>query len=763
MILLPVVLAGLFALSTCTFLIARALRRDTGYVLAAAFAASAAAFAIQTGDVAGGRALEWSASWVPSLGLRFSLVLDGLALLFALIILGVGAAVMAYSARYFKPEDDTGRIYALLTAFAASMLGLVLAGDVILMYVFWELTSITSFFLIGGGGRGAAEARRAFLVTGLGGLSLLAGVLLMASVAGSTEISEMIAGATAITNSAAAPWIVVLLLIGAFTKSAQVPFHFWLPGAMVAPTPVSTYLHAATMVKAGLYLLARFTPVFGGEPLWFYPIVFVGLTTALTGAVLALKQHDLKALLAYSTVSQLGWLTALIGIGTFGAITAASVHLAAHALYKATLFMITGIIDREAGSRDIRELSGLYRAMPITAATMGVAALSMAGFPPLLGFISKEESFTAFLGAPGAEWLAPAVAGVAVVAASVTFAYGARIFDEAFTGPLRQPLYEPRISFLWPAAVTAFAGLGFGIASRAIDGLALRAATEAAPVPPEIGHIALWHGFTPALGMSLLTILGGTLLFAARAPVGGRLARVRLRSPGAVAFDRIHDLMVASGKKAAAPFLSSVPAVQFAWIFAALAAAGAGAAAFGPALPEEAPPPSEVADWFVVVLLMVVCVGIARARARLAAVALLGLTGFLVTVFYVLLGAPDLALTQVLVETLTVALVVLVFRRLPREFHPVARLRRRFAAIVAVAAGAAAFAGSYTLLGRREASEVGEYLLRAGPEDAGGNNVVNTILVDFRALDTFGEITVLSMAAVGVYVLVLHTRQTERK
>lgn len=316
---------------------------------------------------------------------------------------------------------------------------------------------------------------------------------------------------------------------------------------------------------------------------------------------------------------------------------------------------------------------------------------------------------------------------------------------------------------MWPAAATAFAGFAFGIANGAIDGLALRAATEAAPVPPDPGHIALWHGFTPALGMSVLTIVGGTLLFTARAPVGRTLARVRLRNPGAVIFDRVHDLVVAGGKKAGAPFLSRVPAVQFAWIFAAVAAAVAGAAVSARALPDEAPPPSEVADWFVVVLLMVVCIGIARARARLAAVALLGLTGFLVTVFYVLLGAPDLALTQVLVETLTVALVVLVFRRLPREFHPVPRLRRMSAAVVAVAAGVVAFAGSYTLLGRRAPSEVGEYLLRAGPEDAGGNNVVNTILVDFRALDTFGEITVLAMAAVGVYVLVLHTRRTERK
>lgn len=757
MILLPVVVAGLFALSALIPAIAHRLRRDTGYVVAAVFAAAAALFALQLGDVSGGRGIEWSTTWVPSLGIRFSLVLDGLALLFVLIILGIGAAVMAYSARYFRPEDDTGYVYALLTAFAASMLGLVLAGDAILMFVFWELTSITSFFLIGGTGKGSSEALRAFLVTGVGGLALFAGLLLMASVTGTFQISDMIEGGDALREHALAAWIIVFLLAGAFTKSAQVPFHFWLPGAMVAPTPVSTYLHAATMVKAGIYLLARFTPLFGGEPLWFYPTVFVGLATALTGAVLALKQYDLKALLAYSTVSQLGWLTALVGLGTAGAVVAASVHLAAHALYKSTLFMITGIIDREAGSRNIGELSGLYRAMPVTATTMGVAALSMAGFPPLLGFISKEQSFTAFLEAPGAEWVAAAASVLAVVAAAVTFAYGARIFDEAFTGPLRQPLYEPRVSFLWPAAATALGGLAFGVAHGAVDGVARRAASEATPGTDAVDHIALWHGVTPALGMSVATIAGGTLLFATRAPVGRLLARLPRYTAGAPVFDRLYDLVVAAGRRIGAPFLSRTPGVHFAWILGAIVAALAGAASVG-GLPDGPPPPSPALDWFVVALLGAVCVGVARARTRLAAVALLGLTGFLIAVLYVLLGAPDLALTQVLVETLTVALIVLVFRRLPKDFHVVPRVRRATAAAAGLGAGAVAFAGTYLLLGRRKESQVARYYLQAGPDEAGGKNVVNTILVDFRALDTFGEITVLAIAAIGVYVLVVHAR-----
>ncbi|HVL64021.1 MAG TPA: hydrogen gas-evolving membrane-bound hydrogenase subunit E [Actinomycetota bacterium] len=757
MTLLPVVLTGLFLLAAAAPALSRFLRRDTGYVLAAAFAAAAAALAAQGVGVARGRGLEWSAEWVPSLGVRLSLVLDGLALLFCLVILGIGALVLAYSARYFRPEEETGRIYALLVAFAAAMVGLVLAGDAIALFVFWELTSITSFFLIGGTGKGGRGATHAFLVTGLGGLCLFGGLVIMGVAAGSFELKAMAEAAGSIRAHDLGTAALILVLAGAFTKSAQFPLHFWLPGAMVAPTPVSTYLHAATMVKGGIYLLARFTPVFGGEPIWLYATVGVGLTTAVVGAMIALKQYDLKALLAYSTVSQLGWLTALVGLGTVASITAATVHIAAHALYKATLFMVTGIIDKEAGSRDIRELSGLFRAMPLTAAATGLAALSMAGFPPLLGFISKEESFAAFLGAPGGDWLGPASAAVSVAAAAVTFAYGARIFDEAFTGPLQQPLYEPRLSFLWPPALAAVAGLGLGIGFPLIDALALQAATEVTGVAAD-HHISLWHGWTPALALSIVTILTGTLLFAVRAPLGRLLARARTAGAAAT-FDRVYDGVIVVGKAAGKPFASRAPAVHFRWVLVALALSLSLAVASGAPAAAGSPPESARLDWLVVGLLGAVCVGVARARRRLAAVALLGLAGFLVALFYVMLGAPDLALTQLLVETLTVVLVVLVFRRLPGEFHAVGAVRRGAAAVIAGLSGIVAFAGAYLLLGRRGLSEAGRYYLRAGPEEAAGKNVVNTILVDFRALDTLGEIVVLAVAAIGVYALARYARR----
>jgi len=709
------VLAASFATAAVAPLLARWFGRNTGYALGMLYAAGGAILAAQAPAIVRGEPIVASMEWIPSLDVRLSISLDGLSLLFSLLILWIGAIVSVYSARYFSPGGSVGRHYGLMSLFAASMLGLVLSDNVIAMFVFWELTSITSFFLIGGNGKtGSKQAMRAFLVTGLGGLALLGGLLLMSVVAGSTSLREIFAGGSAIVDHAAAPAIMALIILGAFTKSAQMPFHFWLPGAMVAPTPVSTYLHSATMVKAGIYLLARMSPLFGGQRGWMIPIVLTGLITALA---------------------------------------AAAAHTMAHALYKATLFMIVGVVDHQAGGRDIRELHGLGRMMPITATVAALAAMSMAGLPPFFGFVSKEESFGALLAAPGAGWIAPVAAALAVLASMLTFAYSARLIEGAFGGQPTRPLAEPPRGLLAPAAVTAVAGLVLTGALPRLISLLDRIAQDAVGTA---GHVkfALWHGITPALGLSVITITGGLALYALRRRIDTGFDRVRLPASGTGSFDAVYDTIVAAGRAAGRPFISRAAAIHASWVLGAVIVAAGGAwLAYRTAQPPPvAATPGE--DWLIVALIAVAAGAAIRARSRIAAVALIGATGFLIAVLYVLLGAPDLALTQLLVETLTVTLVVMVFRRLPRRFEPVRGARRLRAAGIAIVTGTLAGAAAYAFAGRRPLSDVAGYYLEAAEPVTGGSNVVNTILVDFRALDTLGEITVLAVAALGVYALV---------
>lgn len=760
--LLPIALLVLGGLAALAPPLVRRLGHNFGYLSSAVFGVLALSFVVAGSGALGGDVDRFTYDWLPALGVRFSLVLDGLALLFALLILVIGALVMAYSARYFsEPPSSLGGTYAWLCLFAASMLGLVLAGDAILLFVFWEMTTISSFFLIGGrGGDNRAPATRALLVTGIGSLALLLSLVLMASMAGDFAIQSILASSGDIAESSLAPLIFVSLLLGAFTKSAQVPFHFWLPGAMVAPTPISTYLHAATMVKAGIYLLARFTPLLA-DTQWRYVVIAVGVATAFYGAAIALKQHDLKALLAYSTVSQLGFLMALIGIGTFAALAAACVHILAHGLYKATLFMVVGVIDKEAGSRDLRELSGLRRAMPRTAVVTGLAGLSMAGVPPLLGFISKEEAFIALTEAPG-NGSGMALTTALMVAASIfTFAYSARIFYGAFEGPRKQELFEPAMSFIAPAAITSLGGLALGAAVFALDPLVGAAAGDATGSGEAI-QLALWHGFTPALALSTLTIAVGSAFLFARDRVDALLDRLSAGIRGDEAWDRMYDSTVSLGTVTGEPFLADAPRRHLSWIAVALLALTLGAFVVTDFTPEGSPAGSATADWVVLALLLGSTLGVAGASNRMAAAALLGTTGFLIALTFALLGAPDLVLTQLLVETLTVVLVVLVFRRLPRSFHPTSRRRHRAGLALGTSLGLSAVAVTWLLAGRRGLSEVGSYYLESAPEEAGGDNVVNTILVDYRALDTLGEITVLAIAAVGVFVLVSKPRRRSR-
>jgi multicomponent Na+:H+ antiporter subunit A len=734
-------------------LLVRMLGRNAAYPLAVAFLVAAGLLAGEIPELTEGTAVTSSLPWVPSLGISASLYVDGLAMFFAQLVLLIGAVVLAYSARYLEPDAPVGRVLTLMVLFAASMLGFVLAGDLVLLFVCWELTSITSFLLIGGKGTsGSGPALRALIVTAVGGLALLAGVVLLAIAAGSTDLGILLSSPSLIRDSALGPAAAVAVVLAVVTKSAQVPFHFWLPGAMVAPTPVSAYLHAATLVKAGIYLLLRTTPLFSGSDGWLYGLTLLGLVTAVFGAATALRQTDLKALLAYSTVSQLGFLIALIGLGTTAAIQAAVLHTAAHALYKGTLFMAAGVIDEQTGSRDIRRLSGLRRTMPVTAAVTGIAGLSMAGVPPLVGFVSKEEAFKAFLEAPGAGWFGPLAAGLALASTVLTFAYGLRIFTGVFLGPSTPGPVEASRSFLAPAVLTGLTGLVLGIGAAQLNPAVSRVAADTLAGPVEV-DLALWHGFTPALALSAATIVGGMLLWHRRTAVDAALDRIEPRWSGDAAFDRCYDATLALGARVAQPWDSDAPARHIAIPILALCVLGVGAFVVAGGLPAAPIGTTRTADWFFVGVAVPLLLGLMLTRSPFTAVTLLGVTGFLVAGWFLLAGGPDLALTQLLVETLTVLLVILVLRRLPDRWATVPHGRRRSSAALAIAAGGIAGFSTLVLTGARDRSDVAQYVLDNAEAETGGTNVVNTVLVDFRALDTLGETAVVAAAALGLGVL----------
>ena len=752
MLLAVLLLMGLLA--AVAPVLDRLLGRNAGFVLSAGFLGAGALALSEAPAVLRGEPVTTSLPWLPALDVGLELRMDGLALLFTVLVLGVGALVMAYSARYLSTDRPHALLFSLLTLFAAAMLGLVLSADLVLLVVFWELTSICSFFLIGGrGGEGARPAMRALVITGGGGLCLLAAAVLLLVVTGTTHVPTIVANRDLVLADPLSGVAAVLVVVAAMTKSAQLPFHFWLPQAMVALTPVSAYLHAATMVKAGIYLLLRFSPVFAGTPPWFALIV-VGLASALVGAVVALKQHDLKALLAWSTVSQLGFLVALTGVGTTAAIGAAVVHTFAHALFKATLFMLVGIVDRQAGSRDIRQLGGLRKMLPVTATLTALAALSLAGVPPTIGFVSKEGIFDALLDARAAAWTGPAAAAVAVVAAGFTFAYGVRLFWGAFAGEPTQELHEPRWTFLAPAAVTAVLSLALGPIAHLLNPAATRIVRDTAPVPGAETDLALWHGLNAALALSVVTYVLGTLLFLAGSRVEAGLQRLRAPATGAGSFDAAYDATLRLGHVVAGVTARRGPAAQLTLPVLAVLLGAAAAAARWPVPLDPVPAATRDEDWVVVALVAVAVLALSLAGSKLAAMVLLGLVGFTVALWFQVAGAPDLVLTQVLVEILTVVVAALVLHRLGPRFVASTRARHLGSGALALAGGTAAALVTLGLTGRRPLSDVGEHVLTRAPEETGGTNAVNTILVDYRALDTLGEITVLAVVALGVLALV---------
>ncbi len=738
-------------------LVDRVLGRATGYPLAGVFLAAAGLLLVEAPQVLAGETVTQSWSWIPTFGVDFTLRLNALALLFAMLVLGVGALVLCYAPQYLSPGPH-GRLYGLLAVFATAMLGLVLAGDLVLLVVFWELTTLCSFLLIAGQGTtGARPATRALFVTAGGGLALLGAVVLLIVRTGSSNIATVLNEAPVALSGSELGVVGALVVLAAFTKSAQVPFHFWLPGAMVAITPVSAYLHAASLVKAGIYLLLLFSPLFTNAPAWHLTLMGVGLGTAVFGAYQALKQNDLKALLAYSTVSQLGLMVALVGVGTAASLAAATVLAAAHALFKATLFMLVGVIDREAGSRDIRQLSGLWRVMPVTAGLTALAAMSMAGLPPLVGFVAKEEAFYAFLGTGDAQWAQDAAwsgsvaVGVAVIGAALTFAYSARIIAGTFAGPLRQEnLYEPSALFLAPAAVPAVLGLVLGLAPFLLNDLVTQAVIDTGFTGTE-SDLALWHGFSLALGLSATAIGLGILVHLRR----NRIAEMAhweapdLRGPGV--FDRGWDATLRFGARVAGTTQVATAGTHLAGVLVLLlGVAGVGWLVISDLTPVE-PGIAQPGDWLVLAVLIPAVLALARVRDGLAALVLAGVIGLTLSAWLMLLGAPDVALTLLLVEILTVVVAAPVLAGLPD------RTARRIVPAHVLAAGTVGVLTTLlvvVLTGRRERSAVSQYFLSEAEGATGGSNVVNTILVDFRGLDTLGEIVVLAAAALGLIVAV---------
>ena len=718
--------------------------------------------------------------WLPSLGLDLVVRIDGFAWMFAMLVTGMGVLVVMYARYYLSPDDPAARFYALLLGFMGSMLGVVVSGNLLQLVLFWELTSVFSFLLIGywqhrrDARRGA---RMAFTVTAAGGLALLAGVLIVGHIVGSYELDAILRAGDRIRADALYPTALALILVGALTKSAQFPFHFWLPHAMAAPTPVSAYLHSATMVKAGVFLLARLWPVLAGTDVWFWIVGGAGLITLLLGAYAAMFQNDLKSLLAYSTISHLGLITLLLGLNSELAAVAAVFHTMNHATFKASLFMSVGIIDHETGSRDMRRLDGLYRFMPITGTLAIVACAAMAGVPLLNGFLSKEMFFaeTVFLTAnPLIEAGLPLAATLAGVFAVV---YSLRFGHDVFFGPPpkdlpRQP-HEPVRWMRVPVDLLVLACVVVGTVPAWSIGPVL--ATAARPV---VGgtlptySLAVWHGPTSPLLMSLLAMAGGTALYIAfgsrfkkRAAKHAPLLR---RLDGKRLFELALTLATAAARHALQLAGTRRLQPQLLWMLVIAGTAALGSALIVPLVwGDRARLPATPEFVLLWVLGGAGAIGAANQAKfhRLAALAMLAVVGLAICLTFAWFSAPDLALTQLAVEVVTVILFLLGLRWLPRRVEqddPLTRVRARWRRsrdfVLAVAIGSGLAALSYAMLTRHAPQSISPFFIERALPEGGGTNVVNVMLVDFRAFDTLGEISVLGIVALSVYALLRRFR-----
>jgi multicomponent Na+:H+ antiporter subunit A len=698
---------------------------------------------------AGPRVIELP--WAPSLGLSLSFNLDGLGVLFALLITGIGTLVVLYASAYLAGHPHAGRFYASLFAFMGAMLGVALSDNILTLFVFWELTGFTSFLLIGFEHErddARSAALQALIVTGAGGLALLAAGVLLVDVAGTTSLSALAASRTSIVTHQSYAAVAILVLLAAFTKSAQVPFQFWLPNAMAAPTPVSAYLHSATMVKAGVYLVARMTPILGATTLWTLVVTLVGAMTMVVGAYRSVQETDLKRILAYSTVSALGVLTMLLGLGTPEAVAAALVYLVAHACYKGALFLVTGAIDHETGSRDITTLSGLGRRMPITAVAGGAAALSMAGMPLTLGFVGKDGAYEALL--HGELWSGSLL--VLTVLASIFLGLAGLLAGVLpFRG--RQPadgVREPEWRLWLPPLMLACCGVAAGVVPWILAGPLSAAATAILNAPVQMS-LAVWHGVSPALMLSGLTLAGVATAYRGRDFLRSRTWRAARGSEQMYA----GSLSALNGlSRLIAPPLHSASLRSYVMVTVVtstvLVASALGIYGSGASRVALDVRPHEL---LVVMVIIAGAIAATFARSTMAAVLSLGVVGYGVAVTFLLFGAPDLAMTQFSVETLTVLIYVLVFRYF-RNLGPLTQKLVRYRdAAIAGSIGTLIGGLLLTVSTTETAPQLREYFAGRGPTLGHGRNIVNVILVDFRAFDTMGEITVLATAAIGVRAL----------
>jgi multicomponent Na+:H+ antiporter subunit A len=742
-------------------LLTRSLKHNAAWVLALVPAFNFVHFSGFLGTVSDGGRVAGGYEWIPSLDVAFSWYIDGLSLTFALLITGIGALIVLYAGGYLKGHPQQGRFFSFILMFMGAMQGLVVADSFLTLFVFWELTSITSFLLIGFDHAREASRRaamQALLVTGLGGLSLLAGLLVIWAATGATSMSALLATGDMLREAPLYLAALLLVLGGAFTKSAQFPFHFWLPNAMEAPTPVSAYLHSATMVKAGVYLLMRLNPVMGSTPAWETILPLFGGVTLLVGAILALRQTDLKLMLAYTTVASLGLLVMMTGFGSERAVQAAVLYLVAHSMFKGALFMVAGLVDHEAGTRDLTRLGGLRRAMPVTFAAALLAAISMGGLPPLFGFLAKEEIYYALGFADG--WTSLFTL-VAVAGNAMMFAVGFAVALKPFTGPeIETPKHAhegPVLLWLGPLTLAVL-----GVAAALFSGLAH--AYFSSPMASAVSGraveitISLIPSLGLALALSVVTVVLGVAVY-----VG--LARIRAQIAAALETigwgpDRGFDQVVAGTIRLCAAITAATQTGRM-QVYMVVTFIVIGLALtlpmfiFGelPAMP--AMPQLAAYEWTVIAIAVIGLAAVLHASDRLTAIVSLGIQGFAVALLFLLLGAPDLAYTQFMVETLSVVILALVMTRLKvaQADHRATRDR-----IVGLAVAALCGGGLALVLLRVTQMPFDDtlsvFFTEFSRSIAHGRNIVNVILVDFRGLDTLGEIAVVMVAGLAILALI---------
>ncbi|MGE7763956.1 Na+/H+ antiporter subunit A [Peribacillus sp. NPDC096540] len=736
-------------------------------------------------------------SWIPSLGIHIDFYVDGLGLLFVLLITGIGSLVILYSIFYLsKVKEKLNQFYVFLLLFMGAMLGVVLSDNLIVLYSFWEFTSLSSFLLIGYWNereRSRYGAQKSLLITVLGGLSLLGGIILLSIMGNTFSIRELISQSGELMDHPLFTPALLLVLLGAFTKSAQFPFHIWLPDAMEAPTPVSAYLHSATMVKAGIYLVARLSPVFAESGVWFWFVSIAGLITLFWGSFSAVKQTDLKGILAFSTISQLGLIMSLLGLGaaalhydTLGeniylaATVAAVFHLINHATFKGSLFMVAGIIDHETGTRDIRKLGGLMQLMPITFTVAVIGAFSMAGLPPFNGFLSKEMFLASMVNVLELDifnmetWgvLFPVLAWVASV---FTFIYSMIVVLKPFTGKIQLHLLEKKpheapIGMLISPIILATLVIVFGIFPNLLSSSIIKPAV--AGIQPNLVdsdfqvHIAFWHGFTPELWMTIGIIVIGIILY----KTFPKWKRIYQWLPERFSLNNLYDNGLKVLERSASSVMKFLMTGSirtyllsiFLFFILSLGFSLYWKDAFKLDTGNFAP--IGLYEMVLAAIIVIGSIAILFAKSRLTSIIILGAVGYTISLFFVLFRAPDLALTQLVIETISVALFLLCFFHLPllasrKEERMTFRLNN---ALISIGVGAIVTLIALSAHSNKLFDSISSYYLENAYKEAGGKNVVNVILVDFRGLDTMFEISVLSIAALGIFAMI-KLRLTGRK